>query len=96
MDLSKCREEINKIDDQMKELFLKRMEVVSEVAKYKIENKMPIFDAKREESMKERLSSDTGDMKEYYLAFLEEMLVQSKNYQKKLIDENGKKDINCL
>ncbi len=90
MDLSKCREEINKIDDQMKELFLKRMEVVSEVAKYKIENKMPIFDAKREESMKERLSSDTGDMKEYYLAFLEEMLVQSKNYQKKLIDENGK------
>ncbi len=90
MDLSKCREEINKIDDQMKELFLKRMEVVSEVAKYKIENKMPIFDAKREESMKERLSSDTGDMKEYYLAFLEEMLVQSKNYQKKLIDKNGK------
>ncbi len=90
MDLKKCREEINKIDDQMKELFLKRMEVVSEVAKYKIENKMPIFDAKREESMKERLSSDTGDMKEYYLAFLEEMLVQSKNYQKKLIDENGK------
>lgn len=90
MDLSKCREEINKIDDQMKELFLKRMEVVSEVAKYKIENKMPILDAKREESMKERLSSDTGDMKEYYLAFLEEMLVQSKNYQKKLIDENGK------
>ena len=27
-------------------------------------------------------------MKEYYLAFLEEMLVQSKNYQKVIIDEN--------
>ena len=47
---------------------------------------MPIFDANREASMKERLSADTGDMKEYYLAFLEEMLVQSKNYQKKIID----------
>ncbi len=91
MDLKKCREEINKIDDQMKELFLKRMEVVSEVAKYKIENNMPIFDASREASMKERLSENTGAMKEYYLAFLEEMLVQSKNYQKKLIDENGNK-----
>ncbi len=86
MDLKECREEINKIDDQMKALFLRRMEVVSEVAKYKIENNMPIFDANREASMKERLSADTGDMKEYYLAFLEEMLVQSKNYQKKIID----------
>lgn len=87
MDLTQCREEINKIDDQMKALFLRRMEVVSEVAKYKIENNMPIFDANREASMKERLSSDTGDMKDYYLAFLEEMLVQSKNYQKKLIED---------
>ncbi len=87
MDLTQCREEINKIDDQMKALFLRRMEVVSEVAKYKIENNMPIFDATREASMKERLSSDTGDMKDYYLAFLEEMLVQSKNYQKKLIED---------
>lgn len=86
MDLKECREEINKIDDQMKALFLRRMEVVSEVAKYKIENSMPIFDASREASMKERLSADTGDMKQYYLAFLEEMLVQSKNYQKKIID----------
>ena len=86
MDLKECREEINEIDDQMKALFLRRMEVVSEVAKYKIENNMPIFDANREASMKERLSADTGDMKEYYLAFLEEMLVQSKNYQKKIID----------
>lgn len=87
MDLVQCREEINKIDDQMKALFLRRMEVVSEVAKYKIENNMPIFDANREASMKERLSSDTGEMKDYYLAFLEEMLVQSKNYQKKLIED---------
>ena len=91
MDLKECREEINKIDDQMKALFLRRMEVVSQVAKYKIENNMPIFDASREASMKERLSADTGDMKEYYLAFLEEMLVQSKKYQKVIIDENFNK-----
>ena len=91
MDLKECREEINKIDDQMKALFLRRMEVVSQVAKYKIENNMPIFDANRETSMKERLSADTGDMKEYYLAFLEEMLFQSKNYQKVIIDENFNK-----
>lgn len=87
MDLTECRKQINEIDDQMKALFLRRMEVVSEVAKYKIENNMPIFDANREASMKERLSKDMGDMKDYYLAFLEEMLVQSKKYQEKIINK---------
>lgn len=87
MDLTECRKQINEIDDQMKALFLKRMEVVSEVAKYKIENNMPIFDSNREASMKERLSKDMGDMKDYYLAFLEEMLVQSKKYQEKIINK---------
>lgn len=38
-----CRKMINEIDDQMKELFLKRMEVVSNVALYKKENNMPIL-----------------------------------------------------
>ena len=79
------RKMINEIDDQMKELFLKRMEVVSNVALYKKENNMPIFDSKREESMKERLSKDTGEMKEYYLNFLEAMLVESKKYQEELL-----------
>ncbi len=87
MDLNECRKQINDIDDQMKALFLKRMQVVSEVAKYKIENNMPIFDPSREASMKERLSSDTGDMKEYYLAFLETMLIESKKYQEKIINK---------
>ncbi len=87
MDLIECRNQINEIDDEMKALFLKRMEVVKNVALYKIENNMPIFDASREASMKERLSADTGDMKEYYLAFLEETVKQSKEYQKKIIDE---------
>mgnify|MGYP001024739761 FL=1 len=85
MDLMECRKMINEIDDQMKELFLKRMEVVSNVALYKKENNMPIFDSKREESMKKRLSKDTGEMKEYYLNFLEAMLIESKKYQEELL-----------
>lgn len=89
MDLSECRLKINEIDDQMKELFLKRMEVVKGVAEYKIEHNMPIFDSSREESMKERLSKDTGDLKEYYLAFLGETIKQSKKYQEKIIDKTG-------
>ena len=90
MDLNECRLKINEIDDQIKELFLKRMEVVKGVAEYKIEHNMPIFDSGREESMKQRLSKDTGELKEYYLAFLEETVKQSKKYQEKIIDKTGK------
>lgn len=85
MDLTECRNIINEIDDEMKQLFLKRMEVVSKVALYKKENNMPIFDSQREASMKERLSQDTGELKEYYLSFLESMLVESKKYQEALL-----------
>lgn len=87
MNLVECRNLINEIDDQMKELFIKRMEVVSKVALYKKENNLPIFDSKREADMKERLSKDTGKLKEYYLNFLEAMLIESKKYQKKLLDK---------
>lgn len=85
MDLMECRNIINEIDDEMKQLFLKRMEVVSKVAIYKKENNMPIFDSQREASMKERLSQDTGELKEYYLNFLESMLIESKKYQEALL-----------
>lgn len=87
MNLVECRNLINEIDDQMKELFIKRMEVVSKVALYKKENNLPIFDSKREADMKDRLSKDTGKLKEYYLNFLEAMLIESKKYQKKLLDK---------
>lgn len=84
-DLSTCREEINRIDDEMKKLFIERMEIVADVAKYKKENNLPIFDAKREASMKDRLSSDLDILKPYYLNFLEVMLKESKEYQKEML-----------
>lgn len=88
MDLNKCRIIINEIDDEMKKLFLKRMRVVSEVAKYKKDNNYPIFDSKREEEMKKRLVNDIDfSLQKEYLAFLENILILSKEYQKKKIAE---------
>lgn len=84
-DLDTCRKEINRIDDEMKKLFIERMNVVVDVAKYKKENNMAIFDADRERSMKERLSSDLDTLKPYYLNFLEAMLKESKDYQKEIL-----------
>ena len=69
----------------MKKPFIERMNVVVDVVKYKKENIMAIFDAGREESMKQRLSSDLDVLKPYYLNFLEAMLKESKDYQKGML-----------
>ena len=48
MDLSECRKEIDNIDKELVKLFEKRMNVAINVAKYKIENNLPIFNEARE------------------------------------------------
>ena len=85
-DLKECREILNAIDPLIRELFIKRMEVVKEVALYKKANNMAIFDLQREKEMKERLTKEVDDeLSPYYLAFLESMLEISKEYQNELI-----------
>ncbi|MCQ2558761.1 MAG: bifunctional chorismate mutase/prephenate dehydratase [Oscillospiraceae bacterium] len=48
MDLKECREQIDRIDTEILRLFSERMEVTKDVAKYKIENGMPVLDSSRE------------------------------------------------
>ena len=48
-DLNEIRQEINKIDFSMKELFIQRMNLVKDVIKYKIDNNIDILDSSREE-----------------------------------------------
>lgn len=84
--LNDARLKLNDIDDKIKSLFIERMNIVKEIALYKKENNLPIFDKKREEEMKERLSSDTGDLKEYYLELLDTILKESKKFQERQIN----------
>lgn len=83
-DLDTARKELNCIDENMKKLFLRRMEIVKDIATYKKENNLPIFDANRENEMKKRLAEGTEEVKDYYLNFLEAILIESKNYQNKI------------
>ena len=48
MDLLECRREIDNIDEELVKLFEKRMNIAINVARYKIENNMPIFNEARE------------------------------------------------
>ena len=54
LDLTKLREEIDSIDDQIVRLFEERMAVSEKVARFKIETGKPVFDPERE---KQKLSS---------------------------------------
>lgn len=58
MDLSEIRKQIDAIDDKVLELFIERMHLAGDVAKYKAENNMVVFQADREKaiitSVKER------------------------------------------
>ena len=49
-DMKKLREQIDKIDAQILKLYEERMDVVSEIGKYKIENNLPVYDAAREDA----------------------------------------------
>ena len=84
-DLNESRLIIDDIDKKMKELFIKRMETVKDIALYKKQNGLAIFDGKRELAMFERLGSDLDeDLKDYYLDFLKNVVRISKEYQKEL------------
>ena len=95
MDIKKYREDIDKIDKEMAELFEKRMAASKEIAKYKNENNLPIFDMSREEEVLNRNSGYLKDknLTSYYLNFQKALMNESKKYQSEVInslDKNNK------
>lgn len=54
MDLSHYRNEIDIIDKELIKLFERRMEISKNIAKYKSENNMQVFDGSREKEVIEK------------------------------------------
>lgn len=86
-DLSKARDEIDNIDTQIIKLFEQRMDIVKDVANYKIENNLPVLDSSRENMMLEKnLKKITNEeYKKYYSFVLKGFLEASKEMQKEII-----------
>lgn len=84
--LALSREKINKLDAEMARLFCERMNTVREIAKFKAENNLPIFDASREAEIVERNSSFIKDetVKAHYINFLKNNMQVSRSYQAEL------------
>ncbi len=91
MEIQELRREINEIDDRLVELFLKRMGVSLEVAKYKQENHMPVLDRTRERELLARVAakSDDKDLQLYTRLLYSSIMGLSRSYQHKYLDQGS-------
>jgi len=86
--LEKARKEINLIDKEMAELFARRMDASRQVAEYKKENGLQIFDPVREAQVIEQnsLLMENEEYKPYFVNFITATMDISKSYQRRLIE----------
>ena len=76
MDLSKLRSRIDEIDEEFVSLFQKRMDVSAEIAQYKKENNLPVFDPAREREKLYDLSGQAKKGREAYVTVLYSLIFE--------------------
>jgi chorismate mutase/prephenate dehydratase len=87
MELHEIREEIRQIDEEMAELFVRRMEAVRKVAAYKNQRGLPVLDREQESRVIQGRSALIKDpeLQPFYREFLQETMDISKRWQVYLI-----------
>ena len=91
MDLQTCRSEISQIDEQIVALFQKRMALSKEIALFKKENRLPIFDSERERAVLNRVTALAGEELADYTGVLYQTVFDvSRSYQHAVINQPGK------
>ena len=85
--VKESRTRINEIDNQLVKLFEERMHVVENIARYKAENNLPVFDSSREKSNIEKNSAKLEDqnLKKYFQEWYQCTMAVSKEYQKDIL-----------
>ena len=84
MDLNELRNEINQIDEELLNLFLRRMDVAEQVADYKRANHLPIYQPQREREILKKVADKAGPEMGGYARVLFSMLMElSKSSQHK-------------
>ncbi len=83
MSLSSLRKQIDKIDSEILELFLERLDVCREIAKIKESNNIPIENIARENEILENIKSLSGEDFIYSRALFEKIFSICKDAQGK-------------
>ena len=84
-ELQQAREEIDRVDWEMAQLFVRRMRAVEQVANYKQAHGLPVFDGAREDAVIAKNSArvEDEDIRPYYVEFLRDTMKASRHYQRK-------------
>ena len=90
MDIAEVRTKIDDLDQRMLDLFLERMSLMGEVAKYKEEHHLPIEDRTREREVLARVMDRAGDMEEYSFYFFSKLMSLAKARQNELLSSPTK------
>ncbi len=88
MDIQELREQVNEIDKELVEAFDRRMHVSLEIAKYKKENGLPVFDPAREREVLNNQTAAVGDDMAMYVKLLYNTIFDiSRSYQQRYITQ---------
>ena len=89
--LENARAIIDRTDREMARLFQERMLAVKEIARYKAENGLPVYDPEREAQVIEKNAAliENKELSTYYIRFLKSVMDISKKYQSALFEEYG-------
>ena len=87
MDIDNYRKQIDEIDEKLLSLFIERMDVSRQIARYKKEQGLPTMDAEREKAKLADISEKAGEEYSPYAQTLYETLFKlSRAYQEDVRD----------
>ncbi len=90
MDLQEVRQEINTIDEQLVDLFVRRMKASAAVAAAKAEKNLPVLDKKREREVVRKAMERSGEDFETYTKSLYDTIFDlSKSYQSGILAQEN-------
>ena len=93
-ELNELREEIDAIDTQLTELFLRRMDVTRRVGEYKQAHGIPVLDPAREREVLAKKTAQVSDpaLRDDVAALYEAIMGISRRQQRRLVKEAGRED----
>lgn len=88
MDLSEARQTIDTLDRQLTSLLEQRMEAVAEVAAYKKEHHMEIYDPRREQQVLDKIANLAvkKELAPYLKRIYQCIMDESKEYEREYMD----------
>ena len=88
-ELENLREKIDSIDKEMIALFEKRMDIVADIAAYKIKNNLPILNQNREDIVISKVKAivKNKDYTDSAIDFITDIMEISKKFQQKIISK---------